>query len=220
MFADTKLVNLFPVPLWVHALNPEDAASVNESALAAIPRLRAAKPGLEPGEAWQTDNSLQDDPAFSVLSDFIHEATEGVLGYLEVDYESFLITGLWVNVTPAGGTSHRSHTHPNNFLSGVYYVKTPAGGNTIIFSDPKPQTNIIAPAFAERNAHNSRNAQIDVESGALILFPAWLPHSVNPNNGDSDRVSISFNIMFTQFGERMSKPKWEYEAGMSSGRTR
>ena len=217
MFADTRLVNLFPVPLWVHALNPEDAAGVNETVLAAVERMRAAKPALGPNESWQTDNDLQNDPAFAGLAGFVREATEGVLGYLGVRNESFLITGLWANVTPAGGAPHRSHTHPNNFLSGVYYVKTPPGGNTIVFHDPKPQTNIMAPQFAEPNPHNSRNAHIDVQAGALILFPAWLPHSVEQNTGEGERISISFNIMFAQYGERMSQPKWEYEAGLGGG---
>ena len=178
MFADTNLINLFPVPLWVHALKPEDAAKVSENILAAMPRLRGAKPGLAPDEAWQSDNDLQDDPAFSDLLHFVREATEGVLKYLGVEYESFLVTGLWANVTPAGGPSHRSHTHPNNFLSGVYYVKTPVGGNTIIFSDPKPQTNIIAPAFGKRNAHNSRNAVWQGQNVVQAIIASVLERNV------------------------------------------
>ena len=42
----------------------------------------------------------------------------------------------------------------------------------------------------------------------MVLFPAWLHHSVTGNAGESERVSISFNIMFEQFGQRMARPKW------------
>ncbi|MGH8628692.1 MAG: putative 2OG-Fe(II) oxygenase [Gammaproteobacteria bacterium] len=39
-------------------------------------------------------------------------------------------TGCWANVNGIGA-SHGVHTHPNNFLSGVYYVQTQAGADTI-----------------------------------------------------------------------------------------
>ena len=30
--------------------------------------------------------------------------------------------------------------------------------------------------------------------GALVVFPAYLPHGVEPNRGTEDRVSLSFNV--------------------------
>jgi hypothetical protein len=35
-----------------------------------------------------------------------------------------MITGCWANVNPPG-SYHPTHNHPNNFLSGVYYVDIP-----------------------------------------------------------------------------------------------
>ena len=59
------------------------------------------------------------------------------------------------------------------------------------------------------NAHNSDYANLEVEEGMLVLFPAWLVHSVPVNEGNEPRISISFNINFTGFTERLSPPKWE-----------
>ena len=39
----------------------------------------------------------------------------------------------------APGAAHGLHSHPNNFLSGVYYVRVPSGGDTINFHDPRSQ---------------------------------------------------------------------------------
>lgn len=47
-----------------------------------------------------------------------------------------------------------------------------------------------------------------MRDGLLLLFPAWLHHSVTGNTGESERVSISFNIMFERFGEDLARPKW------------
>jgi hypothetical protein len=33
-------------------------------------------------------------------------------------------------------------------------------------------------------------------------------HSVDVNRSDSERISIAFNIMFTQFAEKMAHPLW------------
>ena len=41
---------------------------------------------------------------------------------------------------------------------------------------------------------NAVTAKINVEEGDLLIFPAYLPHSVEENKSDDDRVIISFNI--------------------------
>ena len=33
-----------------------------------------------------------------------------------------------------------------------------------------------------------------VQEGDLLIFPSYLPHSVQPNESDKDRIVISFNI--------------------------
>lgn len=103
------------------------------------------------------------------------------------------------------------HSHPNNFLSGVYYVQTHVGADTINFHDPRQQTGIIRPPVTQLTAVNTDQVVVKVSNGTLVIFPAWLPHSVDPNMADKKRISISFNIMFSSFTERMSKPLWGRE---------
>ena len=101
----------------------------------------------------------------------------------------------------------------SQFLSGVHYVRAPQAGGKIVFHDPRPQPFLISPQTRERNQYNSRNADLPVCDGLLLLFPAWLDHSVTGNAGESERVSISFNIMFERFGEELARPKWGARAG-------
>ena len=42
----------------------------------------------------------------------------------------------------------------------------------------------------------------------LLVFPAYLQHSVDANDGSENRVSMSFNLMFSAFTEGLSKPLW------------
>jgi hypothetical protein len=42
----------------------------------------------------------------------------------------------------------------------------------------------------------------------LLVFPAYLQHSVDANASPAERISVSFNIMFCDFTENLSKPLW------------
>ena len=137
----------------------------------------------------------------------IDAAAATTLEYLRIGYDAIEITACWTNVNPPGA-GHRVHSHPNNFLSGVSYVKTQAGADTINFHDPRIQAGIIRPPVTELTAENTDQVVVKVTDGTLLVFPAWLPHSVDANRGEGERISISFNIMFSSFTESMSGPLW------------
>jgi ectoine hydroxylase-related dioxygenase (phytanoyl-CoA dioxygenase family) len=42
--------------------------------------------------------------------------------------------------------------------------------------------------------------KIEPEEGSLIIFPSYLPHSVEPNKHDEERISISFNVLALPVG--------------------
>lgn len=207
MFDDTTVFQLFPTYVWVHDLKPADIESVRSRVSPALDKILATRPAIGPGETWQTDPDLHHHSDFQVLQPFIESAAKSAFDFLQVDYDSFQITGCWANINPAG-SPHAAHTHPNNFLSGVYYLHAPEGGDSISFHDPRPQTNIISPSVRQANQHNTLQINVPVKTGRLVLFPSWFRHSVLPNQSQAERISISFNIMFPAFAETMSVPKW------------
>ena len=40
------------------------------------------------------------------------------------------------------------------------------------------------------------------------MYPAWLMHQVSANPANRNRISISFNLMFPHFTEKVSPTKW------------
>ena len=207
MFADKKILTFFPTYSWVHDLRPEDYRLLNDQIAAKVEELMSPRPQLPPGEIWQTDQVLHELPEFSGFCRFVEAAATGALEFMNVRHEGFVISGCWANVSPPGA-GHFGHTHPNNYLSGVYYVRTPPGANSITFHDPRIQTNIIAPHFNKTDQHNSSSATVPVQEGRMILFPSWLLHSVLPSQSSEERMSISFNIMFDDFAHTMAHPRW------------
>ena len=91
----------------------------------------------------------------------------------------------------------------------MYYVQADEGARHIHFDDPRPQTNIISPRTLEITAENAGQIHLGVSEGMLVMFPAWLQHSVPENKSSRERISIAINLMFTSFGETMAQPKWQ-----------
>ena len=210
MFEKTETLQLFPTFVWRHKLAPDHAARINASTTRALDALQGARPAPRRGELVQTEPDLHRRAEFGDLLAAVNLAVRGVLDFVEVQYDSFAITGCWANIA-APGAPHKMHTHPNNYLSGVYYLKVPKGGESISFTDPRPQTMVISPRVERDNPANAGKMIVNVEEGLLLVFPAWLAHSVDPNASGETRISISFNAMFTSFAETIAEPRWSGE---------
>lgn len=207
-FAESQALPFFPTLVWVRNLSPGDYEPMNRRLLETIEGIISPRPALLPGQTWQTANDLHKREDLGELLSYVEAATADTLNFLRIEYRSFEVTGCWANVNPKG-SPHSVHSHPNNYLSGVYYVRTPPGGDSITFHEPRPQLNIIAPRVHEQNNFNAPQLNLPVKEGQLVMFPAWFRHSVMPNQAEAERVSISFNVMFSSFSETVSPPKWQ-----------
>ena len=162
---------------------------------------------LEPGCGWQSEQALHEREELRDLVACIGNATRSILRFLKIGHEAFEITGCWATVL-ARDAAHKAHSHPNNYLSGVYYIRTPPGADAINFHDPRNQAAVIRPPVMELTAENTDQVVLRVSNGTLLLFPSYLEHSVDANPSEEERISISFNIMFSSFTEKLSKPLW------------
>ena len=91
------------------------------------------------------------------------------------------------------------HTHPNAYLSAAYYVKAPEKAGRFVIENPLSVARHSYPAHATKTEYNIKAAALDIEEGDLLLFPAYLPHKVNENKSDEDRIVISFNDNINNF---------------------
>ena len=102
---------------------------------------------------------------------------------------------IWANLNRRGDWN-KMHYHPGATWSGVYYVdpgdpppaETPKAG-AIAFMDP------ILPAQMSFFAGLvPQYLEFQPEVGLMLLFPAYLPHIVQPYLGERPRISIAFNV--------------------------
>jgi uncharacterized protein (TIGR02466 family) len=80
--------------------------------------------------------------------------------------------------------------------SGVYYItqgdpdtSIPQNGMLELF-DPRDAANYI------QIQHTIFDAKQFIENipGRMVMWPSWLKHMVHPFKGDSERISIAFNV--------------------------
>jgi len=103
------------------------------------------------------------------------------------------ITQSWLNINKKG-TYHHEHNHANSYLSGVFYVNSQPDKDSITFKD----SNYYQINLGNRNnynAFNSREWTFSVKTGAIIIFPSYLKHTVSINKHDNhERISLAFNV--------------------------
>ncbi len=204
---DSDILSIFPTFVWKIQTTPEFYEKVNSKILKALNRMNPDLAEIPTGDSWQSHQQLHKRKEFNDLAPRILSTAKTVLQFLKVSYDAIEITGCWANINSTGA-SHAMHCHPNNFFSGVYYVQTQAGADTVNFHDPRPQTGIIRPPVTELTAQNTDQVVVNVSNGTLLMFPAYLWHSVSQNESDKFRISISFNLMFSLFAENLSEPLW------------
>ncbi|WP_212744071.1 2OG-Fe(II) oxygenase family protein [Ramlibacter sp. 2FC] len=203
----SDVISMFPTLVWKIQLQAALHQPLDARILALLAQMRAEAERPAQAHTWQSGHDLHRCEELRELQACVLKAGRGVLRALRIGQDELVVTGCWANVL-GPGAAHRMHSHPNNFLSGVYYLRTQAGADTINFHDPRPQARVIRPPVTELTSANTDQVVVKVADGTLLLFPSYLEHSVDANQSKGERVSISFNLMFPSFTEQLSQPLW------------
>jgi len=99
----------------------------------------------------------------------------------------------WININPPGAYNVR-HVHPRTVLACTLYLQTPENSGDIVFHNTNPAA--LFANYSNKRAHyNFSEFRITPKPGLFVACPGWLDHSVDINNSDADRISISMNIV-------------------------
>lgn len=170
------------------------------------------------GNLVSNQNYVLKDKKFTLFKKFFEESLNFYFyeAMRYVDCVKPVITQSWLNFTSYGQYHHR-HSHPNSFLSGVFYIDS--NFEDKIFFD---KTDVNRREFSvpvrndEYNFYNSSSWWLPAETGVLYIFPSNLPHLVQTKQSDNIRISLAFNTFFDgTIGENKSltelKLKSNYE---------
>ena len=144
-------------------------------------------------QPYQTiDNHLEKRDELKDFFNWVDLCLEDYRRTFQYNCDKFKTILSWVNKADWRG-AHRSHVHPNSFISAVYYIsENPC---PTYFEDPRIQTRSgwmvgsLSPA-------NHVIWECPSETGTLVLFPSWLPHYTEPHEKfEGWRYTLSFNAI-------------------------
>lgn len=195
----------FATPFLVRTI--PDFQSVNQGLIDQILTAKEQDAGVSVSNrgGWQSTPDLWswDSPEIEAYKGWVHGSVlrmaalttqEADLAKVDVDY----VAGAWANVNTRGDYND-GHVHPDCDWACVYYAAIgtldPGWDRNGKFELHDPR--IMAQASKLAGYGFARSLLIDPEPGKMILFPAWMEHSVHPFYGDGHRITIAANIKMT-----------------------
>lgn len=105
----------------------------------------------------------------------------------------------WVNEKPSD-REHRTHTHPNSFISGVLYFDEQYDDSQPLVFEKHPGNNAVCQLIPKRNPniqteYSTLHVAVPAMKGRLVLFPSHQPHFIPKGEPGKIRRSLSFNLM-------------------------
>ena len=190
-------INLFPS--LIHILDVDGFDEFKDDLIDKIYELKEEDPkgmSISNRNGWQSKGFDVSDEGGIIHSSIL----QGLRSFPVVKNTTTMVASAWVNIN-SPGAYNRLHTHPESQLSGVMWIKSPKDSGVIEFENPNSHE-----AFTEINAYveefKEKNSVYPVYwfspiEGRMLVFPSHLRHLVEENKSNEDRISISFNVTFT-----------------------
>ena len=180
-----NIQNLFPIPVGMTQLGRK----LTKKELSFIKGLGQYN---NQGNTTSNDNYLFENPELADIYLFCQHQLEEYCQqvYCPKNNVEVYITQSWANYTKPG-QYHHQHSHPNSWVSGVFYVNADKEKDKIFFF--KNEYSLIDVPPEDWNQWNSKSWWFEAETGGLILFPSSLQHMVEQVTAKEDRISIAFN---------------------------
>ena len=146
-------------------------------------------------KGWHSTTDMGQKPQYQQVVTELLRMQKEIYENEHIDRHATL-GNMWANINPPGGMN-QPHIHPNALFSGVYYVKSPPNCGRLKVMDPRPGIQFTMPIRKPGDPGKDmwRDVNIEPVVGRIIMFPAWLWHSVEENKSNNIRISISFNFI-------------------------
>ena len=204
--AKIMLQGFFATPVAVAHL--PNALEINQRLRKLILDRAESKPSIEHSNrgGWQ---STWDFHKWSgEAGDTLLAATKNMATQLTCDRSGEAVTpnwklNSWANINRRND-GNEFHIHAGCLWSGTYYVDDGGAnealelGGELEIQDPRgPAAIMYAPMLAPKvpgGLSTGASELIRPKAGMMVVFPAWLSHSVRPYRGDDVRISVAFNL--------------------------
>ena len=192
-----NLMSIYSVPFW-QSEYPEFEEH-KELFLSLVKKYKEQNPTKETPRSniagYQSPDTLQNVPELRPLFEYICQIGFRAIVDLDLIDCDIAITGAWLNINDSRQCMNTEHIHGEVF-SGVFYLQAPEGSGKLSVINPAINRMWKGCSLAsQKNQFTAESIKIEPVEGNIILFPSYIPHSVETNNHEEERISISFNII-------------------------
>ena len=146
---------------------------------------------------WQSDSICTDNFVTDYIKENVRESLHTQFN-MKVN-TNFHIDNFWINMSPKYA-SNDYHIHNGSHYSGCLYIQCEPNCGSIKIN-PNINSNTDWMDFLTEEYKNSYHiypsSEFTPKEGMMLLFPSYLPHKVNNNMSNKERISIAFNITFS-----------------------
>lgn len=193
-----KLQTWFPTPIWYDDLVNFDDVVVDliaEKWITFSEKNTNNSIKISNVGGWQSfslnlsDCDEQEKKLFEIIKENIEIVTSQYSMKVQIKFDNW-----WVNIN--GNLDYNiGHKHPGAILSGIFYLKVPdSDPGNLIFHRQHDDFHLQSYTKGNNELTYTRTIYPPVKK-RLIVFPAWLEHSVERNMSNQKRISISFNCV-------------------------
>ena len=190
-------MQIYSVPLW-QSEYPEFEEH-KETFLSAVKEYKEQNPTKETPRSniagYQSPNTLQNVGELRPLFEYICQIGFKAVADLDFIDCDIAMTSAWLNVNDSRQCMNSEHVHSDVF-SGVFYLQAPEESGKLSIANPA--INRMwggCKLTSNKNEFTAESIKIEPVEGNIILFPSYIPHAVETNNHDEERISISFNLI-------------------------
>jgi len=192
-----NLTPIYSVPIWQSEYS--EFEEHKEIFLTAVKEYKEKNPTKENTRSniagYQSPDTLQGVEELRPLFEYICQMGFRAVADLDFIECDIALTSAWLNINDSRQCMNSEHVHGDVF-SGVFYLQAPEGSGKLVLQNPAINKMWNGCQLAtQKNQFTGETIRIEPVEGNIILFPSYLPHSVETNDHDEERISISFNVI-------------------------
>jgi len=152
--------------------------------------------------SYHSHNLWQEKP-FKPFVEYVMQQMWNILNWQGYDLTNRrpLLQECWVQEFPEEGGFHDIHIHPNNHMSGFYFLQCSKTTSRPSFHDPRPGKTMTDLPFKEKKKVTLASNIINypVKPGDFIFFNSYMPHAYShfAGQGKEKFRFIHFNMAAT-----------------------
>ena len=208
-----KVHNFFPLSILQDQIKLTDEEKIN-----LIDDIRVMKSNSQNSDyklnkaSWTGDTQgheyIYNNPKFNNLFEEIKKKIQIYLDFLKIDKDQIetYIQRSWATIS-VGSEVISKHQHLQSHLSFSYYLKKNKEDSNFIIYDDEKKNEFIPGLFGSRTLVKKKlikevtlttatRVSLEVKEDDIVIFPSKTPHSTDQINGNTERISISGDVIF------------------------